>query len=266
MTADLEALWTHRELLRDFAWRELRARTKGSVLGFGWNFIVPLLQLGVFYVLFGVLFGVRPRTATGEQNYAVFLFVGLLPWTFFSNCLQAGAASVVSNGAIVKKVRLPVQLLPAAAVLSSLANFALTLVVLFAVLAVFGPRHLEGLAMLPLLALVELVLGAGLAYLLAALAVSFRDVEHILGVVLMAWYFLTPVLFSVDIVASRPTEDLLLHLNPMTSVIVGYQRALLDGTGPEWGWLLYSAVFALVAFVVGFTYFRRAKDSFEESL
>ena len=150
-------------------------------------------------------------------------------------------------------------------VLSSLANIALTLVVLFGVLAIFGPRHLEGLAALPLLALIELVLGAGLAYLLAALTVSFRDVEHILGVLLMAWYFLTPVLFSVEIVANRPTEDLLLHLNPMTSVIVGYQRALLDGTGPEWGWLLYSAVIAIVMFVVGFAYFRHAKDSFEEA-
>ncbi len=137
---------------------------------------------------------------------------------------------------------------------------------LFGVLAVFGPRHPEGLAALPLLVLVELVLAAGFAYLLAALTVSFRDVEHILGVLLMAWYFLTPVLFSIDLVAARPTEGLLLHLNPMTSVIVGFQRALLDGTGPEWGWLAYSAVFAIVMFVLGFAVFRRSKDSFEEAL
>ena len=82
----------------------------------------------------------------------------------------------------------------------------------------------------------------------------------------MAWYFLTPVLFWIDIVAARPTEGLLLHLNPMTSVIVGFQRALLDGTGPEWGWLAYSAVFAIVMFVLGFAVFRRSKDSFEEAL
>lgn len=266
MIGDLGALWTHRELLRDFAWRELRARYKGSALGFGWNFVIPVLQLAVFYVLFGVLFGVRPRTATGEQNYAVFLFVGLLPWTFFANALQQGAGSIIANGAIVKKVRLPVQLLPAAAILANLANLGLSLVVLFGVLAAFGPRHLEGLAALPLLILVELVLAAGFAYLLAALTVSFRDVEHILGVLLMAWYFLTPVLFSIDIVAARPTEGLLLHLNPMTSVIVGFQRALLDGMGPEWEWLAYSAVFAVAMFVLGFAVFRRAKDSFEEAL
>ena len=262
----MRALVTHRQLLQDFAWRDLRSRYKGSALGFGWNFAIPLLQLAVFYVLFGVLFGVRPRTASGEQNYAVFLFVGLLPWTFFNNSLTAGAAAIIANGAIVKKVRMPLQLLPAAAVLSSLANFLLSLVVLFAVLAIFGPRHPEGLLALPLLVAVQCVMNLGLAYLLAAANVFFRDVQHILGILLTAWYFLTPVLFSIDIVADRPLERELLYLNPMTSVIVSYQRALLDGIGPEWGRLAYSAAFALVVFLLGFVYFSRTKDGFEEAL
>ncbi len=266
MIADLGALVSKRELLRDFAWRELRARYKGSALGFGWNFIIPLLQLIVFWLLFGVLFGVRPRTASGEQAYPIFLFVGLLPWTFFANSLQTGAASIVANGAIVKKVRLPTQLLPAAAVLASLANFGLSFVVLLAILAVFGPRHPEGLLVIPLLLAVQTLLALGLAYLLAAASVFFRDVEHILGVLLMAWYFLTPVLFPLEIAADRPTEFFLLHLNPMTSIVVGFQRALLDGAGPEWEWLAYSAAFGVAAFVVGFAVFHRAKDSFEEAL
>jgi lipopolysaccharide transport system permease protein len=99
--ADLGALLERRELLGDFAWRQLRSRYKGSVLGFGWNFLIPLLQLVVFWILFGVLLGTRPRTETGEQSYAVFLFVGLLPWTFFANSLQTGAAAIVSNASIV---------------------------------------------------------------------------------------------------------------------------------------------------------------------
>lgn len=264
--ADLRALVARRELLVDFAWRDLRARYKGSALGFAWHFVMPLAQLVVFWILFGVLFGVRPLTVTGEQPYAVFLFVGLLPWTFFATALQSGAASIVGNGAIVKKVALPVQLLPASAVLSALVNFVLTLVVLFLVLAVFGPRHPEGLVYLPVLVAVQLVMGLGLAYLLAALNVFFRDVQHILTVLLMAWYFLTPILFPVSIVADRPREALLLYVNPMTAVIVGYQRALLDGLPPEWGALAWSAGFGLLAFVVGFAYFNRAKDDFEGAL
>src|SRR6266513_851348 len=240
MIADLRALRTHRQLLQDFAWRELRARYKGSMLGFGWNFVIPLLQLGVFWILFGVIFGNRPQTATGPKEYPIFLFVGLMPWTFFANCLSQGAASIVANGAIVKKVRLPVQLLPAASVLSALANFLLSLVVLFIVLIVFGPRHPEGLVWLPLLIALQIVMNLGFAYLLSALAVFYRDVQHILGILLLAWYFLTPVLFSVSILDDRPQQMFLLYLNPMTAPIVAYQRALLDGLPPQWDALAYS--------------------------
>lgn len=266
MTGDLAALVTRRELLADFAWRDLRARYKGSALGFAWHFVMPVSQLIVFWILFGVLFGVRPRTGTGEQPYAIFLFVGLLPWTFFATAITSGAASIVANGAIVKKVRLPVQLLPASAVLSALVNFGLTLLVLFVVLAAFGPRHPEGVVYLPVLVLVQIVMGLGLAYLLAALNVFFRDVQHILAVLLMAWYFLTPVLFPVSIVANDPSKELLLYLNPMTAVIVGYQRALLDGAAPEWLPLLWSLAFSVAVFLVGFAYFNRAKDDFEGAL
>ena len=266
MIAELGALVTRRELLLDLTARDLRARYKGSALGFAWHFVMPLVQLVVFWILFGVLFGVRPRTGTGEQPYAIFLFVGLLPWTFFATSLQSGAASIVANAGIVKKVRLPLALLPASAVLSALANLLLSTVVLFVVLAAFGPRHPEGLVWLPLLVLVEAVMALGLAYLLAALNVFFRDVQHILGVLLIAWYFLTPVLFPISIVAERPREEFLLYANPMTAVIVSFQRALLDGLPPEWLGLLWSAGFALLALVAGLAVFERSKDDFEGAL
>jgi ABC-type polysaccharide/polyol phosphate export permease len=142
----------------------------------------------------------------------------------------------------------------------------LSLLVLFLVLAVFGPRHPEGLPWLPLLIGVQIVMNLGLAYLLAALDVHYRDVEHILGIVLLAWYFLTPVLFPISLLADKPRELFLLQLNPMTGVIVGYQRALLDGLPPDWAMLGYSTAVAFVLFVVGFAYFRRAKDDFESYL
>jgi lipopolysaccharide transport system permease protein len=264
--ADLREMVDRRELLANFAWRELRARYKGSALGFAWNFLNPLLQLIVFWILFGVLLQTRPVTASGEQSFPIFLFVGLLPWTFFSSSLLGGASAIVANGAIVKKVRLPVQLLPAASVLSALVNFGLSLVILLVVLAVFGPRHPEGLLYVPLLVAIELVMALGFAYLLAALNVFFRDVEHILGIVLLAWYFLTPILFPIAILASRPQELQLMYLNPMTAIIVGFQRALLDGLPPEWGPLAYSACFAIAIFGIGFAYFRRVKDDFEAAL
>src|SRR2546427_13006931 len=102
--AALRALVDRRELLIDFAWRELRARYKGSALGFAWNFFIPLLQLVVFTILFGILLRTPSRTATGDQPYPIFLFAGLVSWTFFASSLQGGAASVVAHGAIVKRV------------------------------------------------------------------------------------------------------------------------------------------------------------------
>jgi len=264
--ADLRTLVDRRELLLDFAWRELRARYKGSALGFAWNFVNPLLQLVVFWILFGVVLRTRPITASGEQPYAIFLFVGLLPWTFFATSLQSGASAILANAPLVKKVRMPLQLLPAASVLSALANFLLSFLVLLAVLAIFGPRHPEGLLWIPLLVALQIVMNLGFAYLLSALAVFFRDVQHILGILLLAWYFLTPVLFPVAVLSDRPEQLRLLYLNPMTAIIVAYQRALLDGLGPEWDALAYSGAVGLVLFVVGFWYFDRAKDDFESAL
>src|SRR5437899_1922588 len=264
--ADLRVLVDRRELLVDFAWRELRARYKGSALGFLWNFVNPLLQLVVFWILFGVVLRTRPITASGEQPYAIFLFVGLLPWTFFATSLQSGASAILANAPLVKKVRMPLQLLPAASVLSALANFLLSVVVLLAILVIFGPRHPEGLVWIPVLVALQIVMNLGFAYLLSALAVFFRDVQHILGILLLAWYFLTPVLFPVAVLNDRPDQLRLLYLNPMTAIIVSYQRALLDGLAPQWDALAYSAAVAIGLFVIGFWYFDRAKDDFESAL
>ena len=266
MIADLRTLVDRRQLLVDFAWRELRARYKGSALGFLWNFVNPLLQLVVFWILFGVVLRTRPITASGEQPYAIFLFVGLLPWTFFATSLQSGASAILANAPLVKKVRMPLQLLPAASVLSALANLLLSFLVLLAILAIFGPRHPEGLLWIPVLVALQIVMNLGFAYLLSALAVFYRDVQHILGILLLAWYFLTPVLFPAAVLNDRPDQLRLLYLNPMTSIIVGYQRALLDGLAPQWDALAYSAGVAIVLFAVGFWYFDRAKDDFESAL
>lgn len=269
MLADVGTLYAHRQLLFDFAWRELRARYKGSALGFAWNFLNPLLQLAVYWLLFGVILDIRVLNARGEEpayGYAVFLFTGLLPWTFFANALQGGATSVLANASLVKKVRLPLEILPASTVLASLVNFLLSLAVLAVVVLAAGVRPQGTLAYVPLLVAIELVLALGLAYALAALAVFFRDVLHILGTGLTLWYFLTPVIFPLAAVADRPREWFLLHLNPMTPLVDAYQRAVLDGIAPDLGWLAYSAAFALAAYVVGWSVYRRASLSFEEEL
>ena len=269
MIADVRELYARRQLVADFAARELRARYKGSVAGFAWNFLNPLLQLLVYWLLFGVLLRIRVVNAFGETpayGYAVFLFVGLLPWTFTASSIQGGAASVIANASLVKKVRLPLAVLPAATVLSNLVNFLLSLVVLGAVLVVAGVPPHATLAYVPLLLAVQVAMNLGFAYALAALSVFFRDVLHILGIALTLWYFLTPIIYPLEQFADRPREYLLLHLNPMTPLVTGYQRAILDGVAPELGWVAYSAALALALLVGGFALYRRSSGTFEEEL
>ena len=269
MIADVRELYARRELLSDFAARDLRARYKGSLLGFAWHFLNPLLQLLVYWLLFGVLLRIRVVNAFGETpayGYAVFLFTGLLPWTFLAGSLLGGASSVVANAALVKKVRMPLAVLPAASVLSSLLNFLLSLAVLAAVVLVTGVPPQATLLWVPLLVAIQVAMNLGFAYALAALAVFFRDVLHILGIAITLWYFLTPVIFPLEQFAERPREYLLLHLNPMTPLIAGYQRAILDGASPELWWLLYSAAFALLLLPAGFAFYRRSSLAFEEEL
>jgi lipopolysaccharide transport system permease protein len=172
----------------------------------------------------------------------------------------------VNNANLVKKVRLPLQILPASSVLSSLMHFMLSLIVLAAVLVAAGVPPHATLLWVPALIGVQLVLNLGFAYVLAAAAVFFRDTLHILGIVLMLWYFLTPVIVPLETFAGRPREYFLLHLNPMTAIITGYQRAILDGVPPKLDWLLYSLGFALIALLVGLTVYRRSSDAFEEEL
>ena len=167
----------------------------------------------------------------------------------------------------MKKVRLPLQVLPAAAVLSSLANFALSLVVLAVVLLVAGVPPHATLVYVPLVIALQTLLNLGFAYGLAALSVFFRDVLHLLGIVLTLWYFLTPIIFSIGGIAEKHArEATLLHLNPMTPLVVAYQRTILDGAEPEWAWLAYSGLVAVAAFALGFAFYRRTSASFEEEL
>lgn len=269
MIGQLAELYTHRQLLGDFAWREIRARYKGSVLGFAWNFLNPLLQLLVYWLLFGVLLRIRVVDAFGGDppyGYAVFLFTGLLPWTFFASSLMGGAGAVLNNANLVKKVRLPLAILPAATVLAALVNFLLSLVVLAAVLLFAGIELRATLLVLPLLLAVQLVLCLGFAYLLAALAVFFRDVLHILGILLTLWYFLTPIIFPLEGFRERTTAYVMLHLNPLTPVITGYQRVILDGAMPKWEWLAYSLGVGVLVLLVGLLIYHRASPSFEEEL
>lgn len=264
MIPDLKQLFEYRELLRTLVLKDIRARYKGSVLGFVWNFAIPLLQLVVFWFLFGIILKIA---TPGDYPFAIFLFTGLLPWNFVANSVGGGVAAVISNANLVKKIYFPLQVLPLAKVLAEFVALLLGMIVLFVVLMIFGVGISLYVLLLPLALLVLVVFVAGFVYLFACANVFFRDVGHILGIVVMAWMYVTPVLYPIEIVSSQASwANMVIRINPITGVIDTFHRLLLDHQMPDWSWFGYSGAAAVIMFLVGFSVFNRYKFRFEEEV
>jgi lipopolysaccharide transport system permease protein len=222
--SSLKELLAHREVLGALVWRDLKARYRGSVLGFLWTLLNPLLLLTIYSLVFSVYIRVD------VPHYPIFAFAGLLPWSWFSSALLGGSTSIVEGGNLIKRVAFPPQVLPAVVVTSTMVNFLLALPLLFAFVLASGLRPGLALLALPLLAVIQYALTLALALALAMVTVRFRDLQHMIANLLTLWFFLTPVLYPVSFVpeAYRP----LVALNPMAAVVVGYQDVLYHGRWP----------------------------------
>jgi len=249
----IKEIYQFREMLRHLVAKELQSRYKGSVLGFLWTFFNPLLMLVVYSVVFS--FVMRSEL----KDYAMFLFVALLPWNYLSASIMQGAASIVQNAALVKKVYFPREVLPLAVVLTNLVNYVLSLFILIPALLLFQIQLTPALAAFPLILLVQTFLVAGLTFLVAVGNVFFRDLEHITGVLITAWFFMTPVLYGTE--SMPPQLQAILVWNPATPLMEAYRAVFYYGRWPDWtllGWLgLAYLGFCLLSMVV-FSYFQRS--------
>ena len=213
----LKELYSYRQMIVGLVRMDLRGRYKGSVLGFLWTFINPLLQLLVYTLVFSVIM------KNGIEKYYIYLFVGLVPWIFFSTSVTGGSSSITSYKDMVKKIYFPREVLPISVVTSGFVNMLFCFVVIFAVLIVsrFG-FNWEALLCLPIVMVVEYILSLGFAMITAGFTVYFRDLEYILGIITMAWMYVTPIFYSVDIIPDK--IRFLINWNPMTPIIVAYQQ------------------------------------------
>jgi ABC-2 type transport system permease protein len=252
-------IYAYRHMIYSFVRRELRGRYKGSVLGFFWTFLNPLLQLCVYSIVFSTIL------KQGIEKYYLFLFVGLIPWIFFSSSVTGGAVAVIAEKDMVKKIYFPREVLPIARVTTNFLNMLLCFIVIFTVVIVSGTRiNFLAIPCLIPVWMVEYVFALGMAFFASAVTVYFRDMEHILGVIMMAWQYLTPVLYSYDII---PDEyKLLFSLNPMTPIIGAYRDILYESSVPELKMLLWAFVLGLIVLVIGWCAFSRLKRRFAEEL
>ena len=239
-------LWEYREMVISLVKRDLKSRYKGSVLGFFWMFLNPLLQLAVYTVVFSTIL------RAGIEQFYLFLFVALVPVIF-------------SQQDMVKKIYFPREALPLSFTISQFINMLLSFAVIFLVVLLSGRGlHLRALAFLPLVMAAEFLLALGTVYFVSALNVYFRDLEHILGIVSMAWMYLTPVLYSLDMVPQQYVG--LFYFNPMTAVIISYRKILYDGVPPHMDTLLGSLAVGAAVLLAGQAVFGRLQRHFAEEL
>ncbi len=262
MIAAIRTLVRYRALVQSLVSRELKARYRGSVLGFFWSFVNPLLLLLTYTLVFSVIL---PNRQVDIQPYFLFLFCGILPWTWFQASLAESSGVLISSGNLIKKVLFPAEVLPAVTVLANLAHFLLGLPILL-VFLVWKGKLAWTAVLLPLPILVQLVLTLGLALFLSALTVHFRDLQNILTHVLHLWFFATPVIYSYAAIPERSPLREALRLNPMTHVIVTYQQVLFYGNVDHWRGLALALFVGVVAFAVGAFLFDRLRDTFPEEV
>jgi ABC-2 type transport system permease protein len=270
----------YHELLNLLVRKELKVKYKGSVMGFLWTLIRPLMMLLIYAVAFGTFLN------NHTPDFVVFLFCGLAPWTFYSDVAVGATQSIVSNSGLIKKVYFPREILPLAVIGASLFQFVIQLFVLFCAVVVSGRAVTPG----PLLILIPTTVGlvifaTGMALLLSASNVYLRDTQHLVEIMLQAWFFLTPIIYNISMVLPRlndvsPLLTQLFLANPMADVAMGYQRALfqrgteLEGgklasvvyTGNIWAREGLFIVCALVLLWVAQRIFARAQGNFAQEL
>ncbi len=254
----ISEIYSYREMIKAFIRRDLRGRYKGTFLGFLWTFLNPLLQLFVYVILFQTIL------RTDIEDYYVHLFVALIPWIFFSSSINDGSAAILSYKDMVKKIYFPREVLPIATVTTSFVNMLLCFLVVFAVtFPVRGINPIALLCLIPVFA-VEYILALGMAFLVSAVTVYMRDMQHILGIVTMAWQYLTPVLYSIDNIPER--YIMLFNINPMTPVIIAYRDILYYAKVPDLSTLFSALVMGLLMIVIGWFVFSKLKKRFAEEL
>lgn len=271
----LRELYHYRYLLLNLVRRDLKVRYKGSALGVLWTLLNPLLMMIVFSLIFTVAFG-----REDIRQYSVFFLVGLIPWQFFSGAVVTGTSSITGSASVLRKVYFPRELLPISAVLSHLVNFGYAFLVLVFFLFISGLGITGHAIWLPVLLLIQLLFSIGLVLFLSALNVFYRDVLMIMDVLMLAWFFLTPIMYPLDLFGASQTVmgitfdpgQVMRWINPMASIIDGYRTVLwgtMTSAGPASMFFpyVYRTFFtALVVFIFGYWFFLRTEGTFGENL
>ena len=251
-------MWAHWELFFFLIWRDVKVRYKQTLLGVLWVIIQPLLTTLIFTLFFGIL----ARVPSEGVPYPVFVFAGLLPWTFFANAVTQSSNSLVGSANLITKVYFPRLIIPSAAVSAGLVDFVIAFLVLLGLMVYYGVAFTWNILMLPPLILLMTLFALGIGMWLSALNVKYRDVRHATPFILQMWMFASPVIYPPTFVPVN--WRWILMLNPMTGIIEGFRVALLGRESFVWDELAAAAIITLALLVYSTYAFKRMEKSFAD--
>ncbi len=254
----VQELYNYRHMLFSLVRKDLRVRYKGSFLGFLWTFLNPLLQLFVYYTIFSIIM------RTDIENYAMYLFIGLVPWMFFSTSILESTTSIINNTNLIKKIYFPRLLLPISVASSAFMNMVYTMVVVIISVIVSGVGISQYIVFLPLIMIMHYLMVIGGCLLAASLNVYFRDLQHILNIIMMMWFYFTPIIYDMKMIP----DDLVwaFQLNPMTVVIQSYRDVLFYGNFPDLKHFAVLVGYSLIILFLGVYVFGKLQKKFAEEL
>ena len=258
MIKQLQEVAKYKHMLVSSVKKDLRSRYRGSVLGFLWTFINPLTQLIIYSIVFPYLL------RTSQENYPMYVFTALLPWIYFVSSLQNSTTCIVANSNLVKKIYFPRLVLPIAVSTTGIVNYIFGLVIVIPSLIITGVKITPFILLLPLIMIVNYIFVTGFCFILSSLYVYFRDLEHIIGIITLVWFYLTPVVYGPDMFPENIWN--ILKWNPMTQFISAYRNVLMFGKAPETWTFVVITIMSLLLFYVGTIIFDKLQKNFAEEL
>lgn len=251
-------LYQYRELLKTNVKKEIRGRYKNSILGVLWSFLNPLLQLAVYALIFPLIL------KNDIPYYTIFVCVGLIPWTFFTTTVNQAAFTIIANGNIIKKVYFPREILPISVVTSNAVNFVISTIIILAFVIIYGLGVTPYMLLYPFILLIQYILLLGISFILSSITVYFRDLEHIIGIILMVMFYATPIVYSLDTLPEPFVT--IMQLNPMAHIIEGYRSIFYYQTMPNMNNLLILLALSIILLVIGYFIFKKLQKGFAEEL
>lgn len=251
-------LYNYRELLKTSVKKEVRSKYKNSFLGVVWSFLNPLLQIVVYAIIFSLILKNK------QENYAIFLCCGIIPWTFFSSAINKSAFTIIENGNIIKKVYFPREIIPISVVIAEAINFLISTIIILGFVIIGGIGITKYLLFYPIILITQYVVIISIAFVVSSICVYFRDLQHFIGIILQLLFYATPIIYSQDNIPSE--YQWILKINPMTYIINAYRDIFYYQKAFEILPLIILLFIGIVTSYVGYKIFYKLQKGFAEQL